>query len=82
MTTFGCLQETPAKATMRFEMIHKVFKGEPEKFSNLDAPDWLTSENTIPGSTADDRWFWKEHVLTLAVGESTETDFHVITRVV
>lgn len=66
---------------MRFEMCHKVFKGEPEKFSKLDAPDWLTSVNTVPGSTMDGRWFWHEYVLTLQVGESVETDFRTITRV-
>ena len=29
----------------------------------------------------DNRWFWKDHVLTLKVGESVNTDFRRITRV-
>lgn len=64
-----------------FEMVHKFFNGKSRRFSEIDAPDWLTSVNTIPGSTMDNRWFWKDHVLSLQIGESIETDFHVITRV-
>lgn len=66
---------------MRFEMRHNFFKGELELFSELDAPDWLTSVKTIPGSTMDGRWFWKNHVLTLKVGQSVATDFRTVTRV-
>ena len=67
---------------MQLEMRHKIFtEGGPEIFSELDAPAWLTSNNTIEGSTMDQRWFWREHILTLAVGESVETDFQIITRV-
>jgi len=66
---------------MQFEMRHKILpECEPEIFSDLDAPDWLTSNNTNAGSTMDCRWFWREHVLTLEVGASVETDFRVITR--
>lgn len=50
-------------------------------FSENDAPAWLTSENTVKGSTMDGRWFWKEHVLTLEVGESIDTDFNTIKRI-
>lgn len=49
-------------------------------FSEETAPKWLTSEETVPGSTMDQRWFWQEHVLTLEVGESIDTDFRRITR--
>ena len=65
---------------MRFEMTHNFFKGAPDVFSNLDAPDWLTGENIIPGSTMDNHHFWQEHVLTLQVGDSVETDFRTIKR--
>jgi len=53
---------------------------EPEIFTEDTAPDWLTSKNTIKGSTMDGRWFWTDHVLKLEVGASIETDFQVITR--
>lgn len=64
---------------MKFSMRHKFFKGQIE-FSEDNAPEWLTSENSIKGSTMDQRWFWTDHVLTLHVGESIETDFNIITR--
>lgn len=69
------------RVVKRFEMVHKFFGGEPERFSEVDAPDWLTSVNTRPGSTMDHRWFWDRHVLTLQVGQSVETDFQIVTRV-
>lgn len=28
----------------------------------------------------DNRWFWNDHVLTLSIGESVDTDFRKITR--
>jgi len=68
---------------MQFEMRHKFFtERDPGMFSELAAPAWLTSNNTIAGSTMDQRWFWCEHILTLAVGESVETDFQIITRTI
>lgn len=51
-----------------------------EYFDEDTAPDWLTSANTIKGSTHDSRWFWNEHVLTLEVGQTIETDFRIIKR--
>jgi len=66
---------------MQFSMRHKFFKDKVENFSESDAPDWLTGANTVPGSTMDNRWFWKDHVLTLQVGQSIETDFRTITRI-
>lgn len=67
---------------MRFEMSHKIFKSSPvELFSEHDAPDWLTSCNSIRGSTMDNRWFWEDYVLKLKVGGSIDTDFRTITRV-
>ena len=50
-------------------------------FSEATAPDWLTSKNTVKGSTMDNRWFWESHVLTLGIGESVETDFSTIERI-
>ena len=44
-----------------------------------DAPDWLTSCNTVPGSTMDDRWFW-QHILRLQPGGYARTDFCTIVR--
>lgn len=62
----------------RFSMEHML--GGVELFTEETAPDWLTSKNTIRGSTYDNRWFWNDHVLTLPVGGSIKTDFHTITR--
>lgn len=45
---------------MFFEAKHLIFKDkEPERFTELDAPDWITSADTTAGSTMDNRWFWK-----------------------
>ena len=65
---------------MTFRMKHKSFETEVE-FSEHDAPDWLTGVNTVVGSTMDTRWFWKEHVLTLNVGDFVETEFQRILRI-
>ena len=63
-------------------MTHKIFQNaKAEEFNEEQAPDWLTSRNTVPGSTMDDRWFWQEHVTKLQVGEQIETDFRIITRI-
>jgi len=50
-------------------------------FTEHTAPDWLTSKNTLKGSTMDGRWFWTDHVLTLEIGKSIKTDFSKITRI-
>lgn len=63
-----------------FKMEHLHFD-HTEMFTNNTAPDWLTSKRTVPGSTMDQRWFWKEHVLTLRVGEHVNTDWRRITRI-
>ena len=46
-----------------------------------DAPTWLTSRNTVKGSTMDMRWFWEDHVLTLEVGEHVLTENNKIERI-
>jgi hypothetical protein len=63
----------------KFKMEHKFFSSVLE-FDEFDAPDWLTSDYTVVGSTMDYRWFWEDHVLMLGVGECIETDFNWITR--
>lgn len=63
-----------------FRMDHIIFD-RSAIFTVDAAPLWLTSENTVPGSTMDNRWFWKDHVLTLNVGQTAHTDFHNITRI-
>jgi hypothetical protein len=68
-------------SSVRFEMHPKLFAFAPTQFSDTDAPDWLTSKNTVPGSTMDSRWFWNDHVLKLSVGQSVETEFNVIKRI-
>ena len=69
---------------MKFRMTHRVFKNsaaKPQEFTETTAPDWLTCAKCIPGSTADARWFFRDHVLTLPVGGSIDTDFQTITRI-
>lgn len=65
---------------MKWKIKHEFF-GEPAFFTEDTAPKWLTSENTVPGSTMDNRWFWEDHVKKMKVGESIYTDFHTITRI-
>ena len=66
---------------MQFKMTHNHFESnEPEYFDEDTAPDWLTSTDSVKGSTMDSRWFWNEHVLTLEVGQTIETDFRTIKR--
>ena len=60
-------------------MTHRFFEhAAAEEFDEESAPDWLTSKNSVPGSTMDGRWFWNDHVLTLGVGEKVDTDFRTI----
>jgi len=65
---------------MKFEMTHRFFRTTQE-FDENTAPDWLTSVNSIKGSTMDQRWFWENYILTLAAGESIKTDFQIIKRI-
>ena len=76
------MQGGDAKEPKRFRMTHKIFKSAPpEEFTEDDAPDWLTSRDTVKGSTMDGRWFWEGHVLTLKIGKAVDTDFRRIERV-
>lgn len=65
---------------MIFEISHLAFEG-VETFTELTGPDWLTSVNTIKGSTMDYRWFWQKHILKLKIGETVETECRVIRRI-
>jgi hypothetical protein len=65
---------------MRFSMTHLFFNTEPEIFTEDTVPDWLSSCNTVKGSTMDGRWWWQDHVMKLNVGESIRSDFREITR--
>ena len=61
-------------------MTHLYADTPPEEFNEETAPKWLKSGGP-KGSTMDHRWFWEEHVMTLEVGETVNTDFQAITRV-
>jgi hypothetical protein len=61
-----------------FKMKHVIFE-DVTLFSEDNAPSWL-SQGGLQGSTMDNRWFFEQHVLTLKVGQSVFTDFHIITR--
>lgn len=66
----------------KFRMEHSCFPdAEPEFFTEDTAPDWLTSVNTVKGSTMDHRIFWTDYVLKLEVGGVFETDFRTIIRI-
>lgn len=65
----------------RFRMTHRFLKTEAEEFDETNAPDWLTSCNTVVGSASDDRWFWRDHVLQLPVGGVVNTWFQKIERI-
>lgn len=64
---------------MRFTLTHLIFDTMKE-FTEDTAPLWLSSEDTIRGSTMDNRWFYKK-VLELPVGGTIFTDFHEIKRI-
>ena len=72
---------SPKQVVRQFVMTHDIFENYPESFTELNAPRWLTGEDTVPGSTMDMRWFWKQHVLTLEVGETVKMDFRTIKRI-
>lgn len=65
---------------MKFEMTHMYANSPPETFDEHTAPKWLCEGGRID-STMDNRWFWNNHVLTLKVGETVNTDFQTIIRV-
>jgi hypothetical protein len=72
-------QPKPLDDVMCFSMRDNTF-GTVRAFTEHTAPSWLTRKKTVKGSTMDDRWFWQDRVLVLAVGESIQTDFQTITR--
>ncbi len=62
-----------------FKGIHKVFSYS-FSFNEDTAPDWLKYGGK-EGSTMCNRWYWKECVLTLEVGDSVDSEFHTIVRI-
>lgn len=65
---------------MKFKLKHLILNQPEIEVTQETAPDWLTSKKSVPGSTMDQRWFWEQKVLTLQVGEHTESEFYRITR--
>lgn len=53
--------------------------GTVKTFTEETAPRWLKYGGR-ENSTMCNRWFWKNHVMTLNVGESVGNDFSIITR--
>lgn len=64
----------------RFKMEHLHLKSEPEYFTELNPPKWL-SVGGFKYSTIDNSWFYEQQVLTLQVGAEVRTDFRKITRI-
>lgn len=54
-----------------FSFKHLIF-GRVENYSESNFPSWLTGK--------EHKWFFEVHILTLEIGETIETDFHLITR--
>lgn len=71
--------DTTKEVTMLFHMKHKVFRTN-FNFTENEAPNWLRYGGR-EGSTMCNRWFWRDHVLTLEVGGSVDTDFWTIKRI-
>ena len=58
---------------MNFRMTHRYFIDQDVvEFNEESPPDWLTSNAY--------NWWWIDHVLTLKIGESIESDFRKILR--
>lgn len=56
----------------RFQIQGTLLRYPPKEFTEDQPPKWLLS--------TEYRWFYRQHVLTLGVGRSVETDFSRITR--
>ena len=69
------------RITRHFTMSPRFFnKRNPRRFSDMTAPSYL-KRGGRKGSTMDMRWFWDDHVMTLKLGDSVDTDFQTVTRV-
>ena len=64
---------------MKFHIQHHTFRTN-FTFQEDTAPNWLRYGGR-KGSTMDNRWFWRDHVLTLEVGDTVDTDFWTIERI-
>jgi hypothetical protein len=61
-----------------FELTHLYFDTK-EVITEETAPFWLKGNGKK--STMDNRWFWDDHVMTLKIGESVDTDFRRVKRI-
>lgn len=61
-------------------VLFRKHSSSPQVFGVDDAPDWLTSCHTVPGSTMDHRWFWEHHIQRLQPGDWAHADFCTIVR--
>lgn len=65
-------ERAAAQLVKEFAFEHRLF-GDVVVYTESSPPPWV-----LP---AEKRWFWTQHVLTLAVGQSTETEWHKIRRI-
>lgn len=74
-TAFKREPETDANEALPvFELRHKFLGGLERQFTiENNFPDWLLRKENF--------WFFEEHVASLSVGQSIETDHHTITRI-
>ena len=55
-------------------MSHRIMKNlDDEFFDENHPPKWLIKRDNL--------WFWNDHILTLPVNGSKDTDFRTITRI-
>ena len=57
---------------MLFEF-KSIYHGGTYQHNESNMPPWLTSK--------ENKWFLDDYVLKLSVGESTESEYHIITRI-
>jgi len=58
----------------KFKMSHRIMKNlDDEFFDENHPPKWLIKRDNL--------WFWNDHILTLPVNGSKDTDFRTITRI-
>lgn len=65
---------------MQFEMGHYFFGGDPERLTELDPPVCLDSDPGPLDLEVGRNWFFRDRVLTLAVGQSVRLGLRTITR--
>lgn len=64
-----------------YNMVSILCPDEPgTEFTEETAPTWLRYGGHV-GSTADNRWFWNNHISKLKVNAAIDTEFNRITRI-